>query len=168
MKSHLNDRNIEKLAKVKSELEKSESHYVGMGEEMPMELVGFSAFVGDESNKSENFLGLEKIFGGGSSKPVSEMTPEEAMASYDAGVKSGTLKADGTKVSTGKQVLDAVGGVGGAINLLGSVFGKGGQGGQVAPPPIEEKKPDNTMLYVGIGAGVLLLIVIIVVVMKNK
>lgn len=166
MKSHLNDKNIEKLAKIKSELEKSESHYVGMGEEMPMELVGFSAFVGDESaNKHDNFFGL---FGGGSSKPVSEMTPEEAMASYDAGVKSGTLNSDGTKVSTGKQVLDAVGGVGGAINLLGGLFGKGGKGGEVAPPPIEEKKPDNTMLYVGIGAGVLLLIVIIIVVMKNK
>lgn len=141
MKSHLNDKNIEKLAKVKSELEKSESHYVGMGEEMPMELVGFSAFVGDEGNHFD----FGTIQGGGSS----------------------TME-DKPKVSTGKQVLDAVGGVGGAINLLGGLLGKGGKGGEVAPPPIEEKKPDNTMLYVGIGAGVLLLIVIIVVVMKNK
>jgi hypothetical protein len=112
---------------------------------------------------ANEFLGA--LFGG-NKEDVSSMSFEDAMNSYDSGVKSGTLKSDGTK----RSFLDQIGGVQGAVTLASTLFGGlSGRGTQPQQPQYRgPEKKDNTLMYVGIGGAVLIVIIIAFVMLKKK
>jgi hypothetical protein len=100
-------------------------------------------------------------FGGGDKNDVSSMSFEDAMNSYDSGVKSGSLNTDGTK----RTFFDQIGGVQGVLGLLGGLTGKGQQ--QQQPVIIREEKKDNTLTYVAVG-GLVLIVIGVIVYMATK